>query len=270
MKNNILTIAILGALVAGSVLLDIEYGLLDNDPIIIIQSSESAASKQPSVTILPTQSATEAADAQANATVSSPTLVEPESAQPLDFKISYVYRSNKSFKLMTEGEILHSEDHYKIIFTPMEDCYVYLFQKDSANLIFQLFPMERFKQHQLNNMNPVQRRQTYYLPSKDKSFVLDNQTGTETIYFLATRERDTALEKQLEQLQVAQSHNDAVQLQMAQTQLIATIQQKGIKALVNDTETHSWITKQETFTVQQQQLNDICQQCVHVFSFQHQ
>jgi len=67
MKNNILTIAILGALVAGGVLLDIEYGLLDNDPIIIIQSSESATSKQPSVTILPNQSAAEPSNAQANA-----------------------------------------------------------------------------------------------------------------------------------------------------------------------------------------------------------
>jgi len=66
MKNNILIIAILGALVAGSVLLGIEYGLLDNDPIII-QPNESATSKQPPVTILPTQPATEATDAQANA-----------------------------------------------------------------------------------------------------------------------------------------------------------------------------------------------------------
>ncbi len=59
--------------------------------------------------------------------------------------------------------------------------------------------MERFGEVVVNNFNPVQAGTTYYLPAESKSFMLDEQTGTETIYFLASRQRDVDLEDQYQQ-----------------------------------------------------------------------
>ncbi|MBE9562573.1 MAG: hypothetical protein IMF12_06900, partial [Proteobacteria bacterium] len=54
--------------------------------------------------------------------------------KPLDFKINYVYRSSGKGnpKTLNNDGVLHSGDYYKIIFTPTENCYVYIFQLDSA------------------------------------------------------------------------------------------------------------------------------------------
>jgi len=129
--------------------------------------------------------------------------------QPTDFlffRINYVYRSRGkgSFEVLKNGSALHSGDHYKIIFTPNQDCYVYIFQIDSANKVYSLFPMEKFGKLTLNNVNPLQAGQTYYIPAEGKSFILDDQVGTEHIYFLASFQRDLELEAQYQRAFEAQ------------------------------------------------------------------
>ena len=57
--------------------------------------------------------------------------------------------------------------------------------------------MESFGGVTLNNLNPVQQGKIVYLPAESKSFELDTQTGTEKIYFLASRTRDDDLEAAL-------------------------------------------------------------------------
>ena len=53
---------------------------------------------------------------------------------PLSFDINYVYRKGGVGELRTikNGDTLKSGDHYKIVFTPDKDCYVYIFQVDSS------------------------------------------------------------------------------------------------------------------------------------------
>ncbi|TGO03213.1 hypothetical protein PN36_11015 [Candidatus Thiomargarita nelsonii] len=123
------------------------------------------------------------------------TLLNFKQPAALDFKINYVYRSRGkgTFKPLTKGMILQSGDHYKIIFTPVENCYVSIFQVDSANKLYRLFPMAGFRNIILNNLNPVEGGKTYYLPAKNKSFVLDEQIGTETIFFMGAPQDDLIL-----------------------------------------------------------------------------
>ena len=69
------------------------------------------------------------------------------------FQVNYFYRERQTgqFKPIVNGTTLHSGDHYKIVFTPDADAYVYIFQIDSKSQIFQLFPMREFKGVRVNN-----------------------------------------------------------------------------------------------------------------------
>ncbi|RKZ36707.1 MAG: hypothetical protein DRQ49_17485, partial [Gammaproteobacteria bacterium] len=51
----------------------------------------------------------------------------------------------------------------------------------------------------------------YHAPAKDKSFFLDNQTGTEKLYFMTSRQRDQQLENQYQKILVARGDKNANQ-----------------------------------------------------------
>lgn len=142
-----------------------------------------------------------------------PFLEEPlQTGERSRFVIKYLYRpfDNGEFREIANGGTLHSGDAYKIIFTPAEESYVYIFQFDSAEKMHCLFPMESFEGVKVNNFNPVQGGQTYYLPAKNKSFVLDEQIGVETIYFWAFRQRNSLLEEQYQQALLKQEQQNYI------------------------------------------------------------
>lgn len=202
---------------------------------------------------------------------------DPEqSTDFLFFKINYVYRpqGKGSFEVLKNGSALHSGDHYKIIFTPNQDCYVYIFQVDSANKVYSLFPMQKFGKLMLNNVNPLQSGQTYYIPAEGKSFILDDQVGTERIYFLASFERDLELEAQYQRAFEAQQQRDVEeQLQQIDALLKYATELTGEAGVVFDpaeTETTTWQEGGELFSVLRQRLEDMCNGCVHVLTFTHQ
>lgn len=166
---------------------------------------------------------------------------------PLKFKIDYLYRHKYDFefKPLTNTTILKNGDLYKIILTPVEDSYVYIFQTDSkSNKIVQLFPMYKFKGVELNNSNPVMAKTTYHIPKKDISFTLDNNSGTtETIYFIAAREPDVELEQLYKQIKISQK----------------ITQNKTIS--------------QEQYMVEQITASgfmEICDKCIKMLSFRHE
>jgi hypothetical protein len=192
--------------------------------------------------------------------------------EPLDFKINTVYRTGGkgNVKQLTNGGVLHSGDYYKIIFTPTEDCYVYIFQLDSANKLFRLFPMSSFGGVTVNNFNPIKGGKTYHIPAQDKSFELDEQKGTETIYFIATRQNDVVLESQYQALQEAQQNPN--RLQLIQHQTTQTMYaKKGLSAIKSDPagSTTTWQEDGQQFSVLQRSLQDMCNGCVNILTFQH-
>jgi hypothetical protein len=197
-----------------------------------------------------------------------------EAPKPLNFKLNYVYRpgGKGDLKPLIEGSKLNSGDHYKIKFTPAEDSYVYIFQVDSSQAIYRLFPMHSFGGVTVNNLNPVRAGKTYHLPADDKSFQLDQQKGTESIIFLAFREPNQELEEQYEALVKARLSKDTAQAGKLQANIRGGFKTRGLAGIVDDpakqAEKVAW-TETESFTMPVQRLDNLCADCISLVTFEH-
>ncbi|RKZ45624.1 MAG: hypothetical protein DRR16_08425 [Candidatus Parabeggiatoa sp. nov. 3] len=140
----------------------------------------------------------------------------PKKDDYLKVALNYSYRLNGEVSLrpLKEGSKLHSGDDYTIEFTPKQDCHVYIFQYDSSDPLFTLFPLDRnyFKGEAdwEKNRNPVKAGQTYFVPGKGKYFTLDENTGDETIHVLVSKEelQLQELEKEYEDLLESRPKSD--------------------------------------------------------------
>jgi serine/threonine protein kinase len=84
--------------------------------------------------------------------------------------------------------VISSEHGFKVEFTPNDNCYLYVYHLDSHKNVTQLFPNTEASQE----VNPLLGGKTYRIP-KDY-FILDQNTGLETIFFVASRLPATDLE----------------------------------------------------------------------------
>ncbi|QTA80314.1 DUF4384 [Desulfonema limicola] len=189
-----------------------------------------------------------------------------ESSSPLSFNASFVYRpgGNGSLKPLNEGAVLHSGDYYKIIITPLEDCWLYIFQADSSGKIFQLFPMQSFNGVVLNNSNPVRGNRKYTIPAENKSFFLDNTAGREKIWLVASRERNVEIESLYAELSRGQSTN-------ANQRLYTRLEKfRGVQGVVSDKPVQvAWKETGEIFSIMTQRLDSICKNCAYSLEFNH-
>ncbi len=189
------------------------------------------------------------------------------SEKSVQFPISYQFRPAKDktgqFQTLSNGSILQSGDTYKVIFTPNETLYVYIFQKDASNQIQRIFPMTEFKGVQVNNHNPVAANKQYILPAKTKSFRLDNTTGTEKIYFIASRYQDAVLENLPTTLTLPKTKEATVAL-FEQT--------KGFSDIIEDNHlvTLQWQEEQQDMTAVLNTKLESCDGCVNTLTFVHQ
>jgi len=173
----------------------------------------------------------------------------------LKFKISYIYLSQGETETqpLINGSVLYSGDAFQIIFIPTEDSYVYVFQVDSAN-----------KLQMMNNSNPVKKGNTYYLLTKDEFFKLDDQIGTEKIYFLATRQRVATLEQQAQSS--SQSQDNIIKEYLAEAQKKGTREMTTLPS--HEQAMIQWEVQGVTFSAS---LNDLslCEGCINVLTFTH-
>lgn len=212
-------------------------------------------------------------------TLPKPTITEtvPQPSNDLLFAIYYLYRpqGRGEVKLLTNESVLYSGDHFKIVFIPAEDCYVYILSIDSQNTVLNLFPMEEFGGVTVNNFNPVKGGQTYYLPAPKKAFFLNEETGTETIYFLASRTRDMELEAIYQRVVDAQKQGEGgIEEELREIDLLLSsfLEGKGnveITVDASEKEQSVWNEDEERFATLKQRL-ELCEGCVHVLRFGHQ
>lgn len=218
--------------------------------------------------------------APAQATPAQPQKIAPPPTQaqsPFHFRLGYFFHAagKRAFEPLPEGGLMHSGDHYKIMFTPSTDGYVYIFQMDSANEIYGLFPLKSFRGVTVNLKNPVKAGVTYVVPGEDKSFILDRQTGREQIYVLILPQPDPDLERQYQKVLQAQNLHDPERMQLAQAEFLKRLNTKGVAAVVQEQASapEQPVQVQEdgqTFSLLSKRLQGNCQECVHVLTFQHQ
>lgn len=192
----------------------------------------------------------------------------------ISFNINYLYRAGGSgeFKQFRDGSILHSGDHYKLIFEPSRDGYVYIFQIDSGNKIVRLFPTDEFSGAAAENSNPVVKGNSYFVPAEHKSFKLDQQIGKETIYLVVTQSRDAKLEAFYQKIKLAQEIDGVKKRQTTRQKWHnAMMKLRGAELeLVDDENTQiTWNEQGEEFSVISQYLKNMCVGCVHIVNFEH-
>lgn len=81
-----------------------------------------------------------------------------------------------------EGMVLTSDDNYSIYFRPKQESHVYVYQIDSANKAFKIFPNAEYSKA----LNPSPASIEQWLPEKGFLF-LDKNPGKEEIYIFASR-----------------------------------------------------------------------------------
>ena len=194
------------------------------------------------------------------------------SSAALGFQVNYVYRSKGKgdLKPIQDGTVLRSGDHYKIMFTPDKDSYVYIFQADSSGQLFQLFPMEEFDGVHLNNVNPVKKGASYTLPALNKAFVLDNVTGKERFYFFASQGRSNELEGLYKQLVEARNRKNQSQVAEAQAKLEQHFKRRGMAGIAQDRDmVLTWDDESAPGEILGKKLENICDGCLHLMEFKH-
>ncbi len=164
---------------------------------------------------------------------SDPEEPKPPKKEKDDYLIintSYSYRPDGgqgSLRSLTNGRELHSGDYYTIKFTPEQECYVYIFQYDSREQLFTLFPPDKnyFKGEADwgNNQNPVKAKQTYFVPGEEKYFILNEHAGDETIHVLVSKEKQPELENEYKKLLESRKRGDDTAAQRAQNKMIDNI-----------------------------------------------
>jgi hypothetical protein len=132
--------------------------------------------------------------------VQEESLKKRHSLTSLSIRYEYATQQGEIFQAFQDGDDLHSGDFYKIIFESSQEVYVYIFQFDSANKIYRLFPKGFFEGEDPKNTNPVKSGRIYFVPGQQRSFELDNQIGTETIHIVVSKQREPLLENQYKQL----------------------------------------------------------------------
>ena len=86
-------------------------------------------------------------------------------------------------------------DKIKISFNANCDCYVYIVSIDSTGYVLQMFP-----DPQAGLTNPISQKNNYLIPEGNEWYGLDEYTGIEEIYILASKNRRLDLERIIKKL----------------------------------------------------------------------
>lgn len=124
-------------------------------------------------------------------------LMQSEGAKPVSQNriSSMVYgllfqKEAQHWRVVRDDDTVYSGESYRIYLRPNSDLYVYVYQEDSTGKGYWLFPNADIA---LNN--PLKGGVDYWIPRRDRTFRLDDTSGTERIYIVAATDRATDLEQ---------------------------------------------------------------------------
>lgn len=115
-------------------------------------------------------------------------------ATPLEIKTQFFYENDsKEIKPLDENSVLKSGQNVGVAFRSQENCFIYIFWKDSTGNLGTLFPNPGLTA----GIPQVVAGKTYWLPHQEGEswYMLDDTPGTEVLYFVASRARNPKLEQ---------------------------------------------------------------------------
>jgi hypothetical protein len=146
----------------------------------------------------------------------TPVFKTPTFAEDLKIKVEFFYEDeSKQVRPLEDGSTLRSGDHVGVAFRSESDAYVSILWWDSTGSVGRLFPNPKLTE----GTGEIKAGTTYWLPSKEgeRWYVLDDKPGEETIYFMASRARNT----KIEELYGTLSQMSAADKESAQTSAVA-------------------------------------------------
>ena len=112
--------------------------------------------------------------------------------EPLSLEAALVYvGADGKLRAVREGAAMTSKDNYALYLKPAQDCWIYIYQADSAGNTLRLFPNVDFK----TAVNPMYAGREFWAPNDGDYYFLDENTGKETIYVVASRKPKPAFEE---------------------------------------------------------------------------
>lgn len=117
----------------------------------------------------------------------------PTFKQPLTIKVQFATKDdNEQVHPLANDSVLKSGQQIGCSFRAESDCHVYVLWWDSTGNVGRMFPNPKLSE----GTGEVKAGQTYWLPSREGKhwYVLDKNVGDETIYFIASRERNPKIE----------------------------------------------------------------------------
>jgi hypothetical protein len=123
----------------------------------------------------------------------------PTTKEKLKIDVSFHYKADDGkVRTLTKDSALKSGQRVGVAFKADSDCYVHILWRDSNGNIGRLFPNPELTE----GTGEVKAGKEYWLPSMEgkRWYVLDENPGIETIYFVASKERSEKLEKLYELL----------------------------------------------------------------------
>jgi len=110
----------------------------------------------------------------------------------LDVEVGIFYEGgNGKLYPIREGMVLTSDDNYVIYVKVRQASHIYIYQVDSSQKAFKIFPNKQFS----SLANPLKVGKDYWIPEGRKYLYLDKNPGRETIFILATRKAAPPLEE---------------------------------------------------------------------------
>ncbi len=112
-------------------------------------------------------------------------------ALPLELQFAFITKDKRrsakgTEKILSEGDIVYSDDEFRFIVQPNQDCYLYIFNIDSSDKLNQIFPVES----KINIINPIRRGNRYIIPP-DLVYAFDDVKGKELFYVFAFKNEVT-------------------------------------------------------------------------------
>jgi len=123
----------------------------------------------------------------------TPVYMVPVFATGIKIDLKFFYEDDDGkVRLLGNESVLKSKQHVGIAFKSDADCYVHILWWDSSGQVGSLFPNPKLTE----GSGLVKAGDVHWLPSRRGKhwYVLDDVPGYETVYFVASRERNPKLE----------------------------------------------------------------------------